>query len=604
MMPSSLDDHQKEAFRLFENGRYLESLEICNQLLEKNRQPALDVLAATNLYYLGRLEEAEVFFRDLVQKMPDSSYVHSYLAKVLEGRGDDNAIAEYASAVQLDPTNYDALRSYAAYMLSRKDFRGALPILKRLVSLGKNPGDVVNLMRALTKTGAAKEALTISLLLGSDHDHSREYIDALCKTGDYRSAAASAAGWYGETHDPAILRVYLDALAHYDLPASLAAYASYLKGELQEDILLDYALLLKTHGEYLRALTAVKKLPALKDRPGFRLIECEIYAALGDPKNALPAFECLIREELDTKNDLTTLTEIICEYRKYLLEQFAVDQALSRFLEVVSQDPNVISLLETARFYEALKNPADARSWYYRAYRADYLNGGLPYAQFLSDQGDERESEKVMLYVLSQVKKTADLGRVAAVITNEKGRMLRMRRLVDQLIRNLNEKRTLLSSDEREYLAIAFLSAAISALDETDYVECKYDCLCGIDVMPSHSRDIHLNDFFHLLQGCKDRTIADTLVMHATPFKKHIRAQQPVQLITDQLELTATEQKIIGFLRSYRKATEMDLRKLLGTRRVSGIMNRLIQKASARGIILVEKKGMSADGEVYEYTGT
>jgi len=37
---------------------------------------------------------------------------------------------------------------------------------------------------------------------------------------------------------------------------------------------------------------------------------------------------------------------------------------------------------------------------------------------------------------------------------------------------------------------------------------------------------------------------------------------------------------------------------------VSGIMNRLIQKASARGIILVEKKGMSADGEVYEYTGT
>jgi hypothetical protein len=604
MIPSITDEQQKEAFRLFEDGRYQESLDLCNRLLEKQREPALEVLAATNLYYTGNLEDSEVFFRDLVQKMPESSYIHSYLAKVLESRGDDGAIAEYASAVHLDPTNQVALRSYAGYLLGRRDFRGALPVLKRLAALGKNPDDVARLMRALVETGAAEEALKIYHLLGSEHEPSREYLDALCKNADYRSASASAAALYGKTRDPVILRIYLDALSHYDLPASLAAYASYLKDDPEEYILLDYTLLLKANGEHLRALTAVKKLLALKDRPKYHLIECELYAALGDQKNALSAFERLIREELATKNDLGTLSEIISAYRRYVQMQFPAEKALTRFLGVASHDVNVVSLLETARFYEAMEKPAEARSWYYRAYRADYLTGGLTYAQFLSEQGEERESEKVMLYILSQVKKNADLGRVAAVITHKEGGMLRMKRLVDQLIWRLDEKRTLLSSDEMEYLAIAFRSAATNALEEADYAECKYDCLCGIDVMPPHPHDIQLDDFVQLLQDCKNRTIADRPVIHASQVKKRIKKQRAVQPIIEQLDLTDTEQKIVGFLRSYRKASEMDLRKLLGTRRVSGIVNRLLQKASAQGIRLIEKKGMSDDGEIYEYSGT
>ena len=87
MILLSPGEQKKEAFRLFEDGRYQESLAACNQLLEGGRDPALEVLAATNLYYTGRYEDAEVFFRDLVVRMPDSSYVHSYLAKVLEARG-------------------------------------------------------------------------------------------------------------------------------------------------------------------------------------------------------------------------------------------------------------------------------------------------------------------------------------------------------------------------------------------------------------------------------------------------------------------------------------------------------------------------------------
>ena len=76
------------------------------------------------------------------------------------------------------------------------------------------------------------------------------------------------------------------------------------------------------------------------------------------------------------------------------------------------------------------------------------------------------------------------------------------------------------------------------------------------------------------------------------------------KVITDQLGLSEQEQKIIEFLRSHRKASEMDLRKLLGTRRVVGMVNQLIQKATSKGLSLIEKKGVGEDGEVYEYTGT
>jgi hypothetical protein len=37
---------------------------------------------------------------------------------------------------------------------------------------------------------------------------------------------------------------------------------------------------------------------------------------------------------------------------------------------------------------------------------------------------------------------------------------------------------------------------------------------------------------------------------------------------------------------------------------VVGIVNKLVQKASAQGMNLIEKKGVGEDGEIYEYTGT
>jgi tetratricopeptide (TPR) repeat protein len=604
MILLSPDEQKKEAFRLFEDGRYQESLQVCNHLLESGREPALEVLAATNLYYTGRHEDAEVFFRDLAVRMPDSSYVHSYLAKTLEARGDERAIAEYATAVHLDPTNQDAVRSYAEYLLSRKDFRGALPVLRRLGQLTKKPGDLQNLMRALIGIGKAEEALATHERHAMD-TMSLEYIDALVQTANYRAAADAALAVWRETKDPAVLRTHLGALSRYDLPGALLAYATHTEHQPDCTILFDYLLLLKSSGDIRQAQQVAGKLLSLcPGNPLYRLAECELLAAACDDARALVQYEALVRDELVSKNDMEVLGTVIGKYRRFLTRHLTAEEAAQRFLELVSRDMNVVSLLETARFYEDCGNPAEARSWYYRAYRADFLAGGPGYALFLAANGEERECEKVMLYILSNVRKATDLAKIASIIVREEGRMRTMKRLMGTLIKKLEERRASLSSEGLEQLAIAFFIAASNALEEADYAGCKYLCLCGMDVMPAHTQAIRLEDYLGLVRSCKERSIADRPVMHDRQPQKHPDTSLPARELTDQLGLTGEEQKIVTFLRSHRKASELELRKLLGTRRVVGIVNRLVQKAAVQGISLIEKKGVGEDGEVYEYTGS
>jgi tetratricopeptide (TPR) repeat protein len=601
---SSREERKKEAFRLFEDGQYPESLRVCNLVLEEEKDPAVEVLAATNLYSTGKLEDAEVFFRDLVLRMPGSSYVHSYLAKVLEARGDDGAIAEYATAVHLDPTNQDALRSYAEYLLIRQDYRSALPVLRLLVRLTKKPGDIRNLMRALIETGRADDAVATHALHGADTGRTPEYVDALARTGNHRAAADAAHRIWRETQDPAILRKYLDALSRYDLPSSLAAYDGHLQGDPDSMILSDYALLLNANGENLKALSVAGALVSRDPSPMHRLLECDLLAAGGDAGKARAAYEKLIGEELISKNDMDFLALAIGKYRRFLLGAFPAEDAVQRFLGVVSRDVNVVSLLETARLYAMLENPAEARAWYYRAYRADFLSGGPDYAIFLASQGEDRECEKVMLYVLSNARKSPDLIRIAAVIVEEKAGMRQLRRLLDQLIKRLDDRRGTLGSAGLELLAIAFFLAATNALEEADYAGCKYYCLCGMDVMPAQTRAIQLEDYLRIIRDCKERSIADRPVMREQPARN---GQAPVpaeNVFSDLPGLTPEEEKILAFLRSHRKASERELRTLLGSRRVVGIVNRLVRKAASQGLSVLEKKGFGEDGEVYEYTGT
>lgn len=602
MTPPTREDLKKDAFRLFEEGRYQESLQICTEIQPAERDSAVEILTATNLYYTGKTEDAEVCFRDLLQKMPDSSYVHSYLGKVLDMRGDEGAIAEYAAAVHLDPENQDALRSYAGYLLSRRDYHGALPALLCLVRIAKKPDDVRNLMRALIEIGDAEEALALHASSGGEYGKTPEYIDALAETCDFRHAAEAACRIYQETKDKAVLRKYLGYLSRYDIQASLAAYATHAHRVTDCDMLFDYILLLKSNGDYTQALDEAEILLSRSQDPVYRLLRADLLAALGRHDPALASYEQLVHDELASKNDLDMLGRVIGTYRTYLMTRLPAASATERFLSHVSRDVNVVSLLETARLYEDQNNGTEARAWYYRAYRTDYLSGGLAYARFLSAHGEDRECEKVMLYILSNVRKGDDLVYVASMILDEPGGMFRLRRLMTQLVRRLEERRTTLNTRGLELLAMAFFITASNALEVTDYAGCKYYCLCGIDVMPAHTTAIRPEDFLRLIRTCKEKSVADRPIMNVP--QVHRKATAPAPSVTDHLDLDEQEQKIVLFLRSHRQGTEMELRTLLGTRRVVGIVNRLVQKASRKGIHLLEKKGVGENGEIYEYTGT
>lgn len=599
------EDKIRDAFRLFEDGRYQESLAICNHLLETTKDPALEVLAATNLYHTGRYEDAEVFFRDLAVRMPDSSYVHSFLGKVLDARGNEEATSEYAVAVRLDPANQDALRSYARYLLTHNDFRGALPLLLCLTEQAGKTDDTRNLMRALIGIGRADEALAVHKKQGGSDRYLPEYIDALLQTQAFQVAAASAFSAWQTTHNPAMLRIYLETLSRFDTRQALEAYVSFLKEQPDHSILFDYIHVLNSAGKTEDALKAVIRLLALcPDEPEFRLAECDLLYASGDTVQALARYERLVQDELAAKTDLVMLGRIIAGYRRFLTLALPPQEAERHLLDSVSHDPNVISLLETARFYEEIGNPAEARGWYYRAYRADFLAGGPDYALFLAGNSEERECEKVMMYILSNIRKGSDLTRVASLIVEGNGRMHTMKRLMDQLIRKLEGQGDSLSTDGKELLANALFHSATSALDAADYPACKYLCLRGMDVMPAHPKALQLEDYLTLIRRCKERALADVPVLPGRAVTKMPAAAPPDDMAMERLGLSEQEQKIVSFLRLHRKTNERELRTLLGTRRVAGIVNRLVQKTASLGISLIAKKGMGEDGEVYEYIGS
>ncbi|MDD5047512.1 MAG: hypothetical protein PHH09_01130, partial [Methanoregulaceae archaeon] len=150
---------KREAFMLFEGGSYERSYEICRDITATDDDPSIVILSAMNLFHMGRLDEAEAYFQDLVCRMPESSYIHSYLGKVLEMKGEEQAIAHYGRAIILDPKNQEALRSYAAYLLSSGDPRSSVTVLRTLFNLSGKEEDFRTLIQALLASGEADEAL-------------------------------------------------------------------------------------------------------------------------------------------------------------------------------------------------------------------------------------------------------------------------------------------------------------------------------------------------------------------------------------------------------------------------------------------------------------
>jgi tetratricopeptide (TPR) repeat protein len=322
----------------------------------------------------------------------------------------------------------------------------------------------------------------------------------------------------------------------------------------------------------------------------------------GEREKALGCFEYLIKEALANLDDPVFLSDLLAAFREYLLTYYPVRDSVTRFLLAVSGTPHVVCLLSTARLYEDIGDLSEAQSCYYRAYRSDYLSGGMAYARFLAGQNDRRECEKVLLYILNNVKKTRDLESVAAFILDEEWRLFAQRRLLERLVRVLESHIPTLGSAGFEYLSVAYLLSASDALKERDYRNCKEYCLRGLDIVPSLSSHIHPEDFIEMIRTCKDQTLSDIPVMEQRKVDSlKDEREEALQKFIDSCD--EQERIIIEFLRTHREANEMDLRQLLNTRRVVGIMNRIMQRCASSGFAVIVKKGSGQGGEIYAYNG-
>jgi len=601
---TTFSDRKRQVFQLFEEGNYAESYATCQALMAESQEPQVEVLAATNLFYLGRLEEAELHFRDLARKMPDSSHVHGFLGKVLREKGDEGAVAEFSIAVRLDPDNQDALRNYVKCLVEARDFRRSLPAQRRLAEHSHREDDCRDLIATLIAVGEGAEALDQYQKFPSlKANEDPLIIDALTAAGEFVKAGEAASAGFERTGNREYLRKYLAVLSRYNISEALSGYRDACMMGADPGIAKDYINLLISARDYDEALRMCRALVKNdKDTDAaIRLIECRMLAELGKKDQAKATYEELIRSGISSAGTDASLREALPQYREFLLTYFPKDETLKTFTSVVSPGANPVCLYETGNLFEQLGDVTEARGWYYRAYRSDFLAGGLEYAKFLARHKEWRECEKVMLYILSNIKRTVDIVRVAQVTTGD-NLIHHTPRLLFRLIERLEERRDKLSADGLEFLAVAYLVAGTNAIGEGNYSACKRYCLQGLDILPAYSTCIDTADFVAVLGRCKERAIVDLPVMGEAGGEAGISAREIPQVRISGLE--PQEEKILEFLKLHRQASEADLRKLLGTRRVTGIMNKMIAKSVAQGVRLVAKKGSGEQGEIYEYTGT
>lgn len=151
-------------------------------------------------------------------------------------------------------------------------------------------------------------------------------------------------------------------------------------------------------------------------------------------------------------------------------------------------------------------------------------------------------------------------------------------------------------------LCAGYLYSSIDALERQDYEECKWFCLAGIDMLPCYPEKITVQDFTDVLSRAKGRALVERPILVDNEVKDETKEDETVEI--DFSDFDDREQIVISFLKEHHEATEMDLRSVLDTRRVAGIINGILTKTAEMGISLIEKRGVGDRGEIYGYIGS
>ena len=597
------------ALELFNAGKYDEVISFSSGTTD----PALMLLAARSYAACGKYEIAESLLRTLVRIMPGSSYVHSYLGDVLLACGNAGAEAEYARAISLDAENIPAVRQYADLVIQRGDLRGAIPALRTLVRHSGAEEDVRRLIQTLTNVGEAEEAVTLHRRNFGEDSFSVEYIEALLAVGEYQKALNLALRGWTETKNTAYLRLDLEALSAIDKDAAEKAYRSALDSFEEADIAdenvssirFSFVLLEKYRENYDAAEFELSHLLGPDADAIYPLLAAELAAKKEDGERASSIYRSLIESLMAKDADWDTAELVIDRYASFLSAVRSREEVAGVISVALSVYPQAVCLAKIGEAYENAGASMQAKDWFYRAYRADYLNGGLAYAGYLKRSGALREADTVIRYIVTSADSVSDLEHAADVILNGESALYQLeksRGLVQKSLANVSER---LTSKGREMLAAVYLYSAVDALECGNYEDCKWFCLSGIDVLPCYPETISIQDFSDILARVKGRAISERPILMEKAAEASAETEEiPVSGEEEVLpNLDEREKKLLAFLREHREATEMDLRSVLDTRRVAGIVNGLLAKTAEFGVTLIEKRGVGERGEVYGYVG-
>lgn len=594
MKDTAPEDRIQQAFLLHETGAYEESLALCSG----SKEIALEILAAENQLALGRLGDAEAAFRDLISAIPGSSKAHLGLAEVLRSRGDiPAATGEYAEAIRLDQRNPKALREYARILAGKGDHRGAIPVQKALVGISQNPLDCLSLLRSLVAIGEADEAIAIYWQMKPAGEGNPGYIEALIASKRYTEAAEEAEEAWVRENDLIYLRLWLSALARIDPAEAHDRYREYIREFTDIELLFSAVLLAKQLHSYDEAITMLHSLRKLQDEPIYHLLFCDLLRAKGEMDAAGEEYAELLSEQLRSFEHPESLKVIIGKYIGFLELTKGQDSVIGEIKDLLEPHPSWVCLVSLGEMYERYGDLPRARDTFYRGYRSHFLRGGIAYAAFSARNHEWREAEKVMHYILSHIRRGEDLEMVAGEIVHGDEKLYQNMKITHALIERFMDMIPDLTANGREILAVASLYAASDALEKRDYQACKEQCLTGLDMMPCYPSSIRIGDFIPLLSQAKDHALSEKPVIQRMQ-EDAVPEEVP---IWERLMLTGKEQKAAAFIREHSEANEMELRSLLGTRRVAGIINEIIRKAGEEGISIIEKRGISENGEIYAW---
>ncbi len=592
---SGSDTLKARAQQLFEQGDYPFCLELIRAVPRHRLEIPLRIIEAVCLFCTGSLDEAELSLRDLKARVPDSAEVCLYLGRILEQKGDEGARAEYAAAVMLDPSQPEALRRYAQYLTSASDHPAALGLLYRLHAMTGQCMDLSTLMNCLIALGRPDLAIEEYHKAGSPEE-CLSYLDALA--ADHRDDEIIRILDTMPAHpdDPLFSWRRLDALSRIEPSRADEEYLRLLKIHGSVGLAVRYIAFLSSAGMTREALGVWSTWCASSPDPGIRLLGVPLLLGSENHSRALRLCEEVLFEQEPIESD--ELSGWYHLYRNTLAEVSGKDEACRILLVRADSSCHPAFCLETAGLCEEIGDRENARRLYFQAFRSDLISGGLAYASYLARYGEIHEQEKILAYILKRVRKSRDLEKTARAVLSSPSPGTE---IVGHLARRFASDVRLLSTAGRDlYARTLCLSAEMSLATDSPDAGVKA-CIAGLSVVPVESVEV-AQSLFAVLISCKRRSLPD----HIPSFLDSSSAIHPPVISLSEVRfdwLDPAEEEVVSYLRKHRICHELDLRKVAQTRRVAGLMNRIMRKADEHGVLIAEKEGYSDFGEVYRYAG-